>query len=311
VICGSSVTSGRDPRRSRQLAKLTLDVEKLEATRNASASARHDEEAAFDALVRDVAELDAAVSRYRFQVALLVRQLPPDERTLREQSAEVSSLRGRLERLKLELDQIRSEFEAVVRKDMRAIADHREVIIEQFRTFAEEFLFEASDIKWAPHKSRVGQTGPLVGFPAFDFEMAGSDFPSAVRRTGPEQVSESQREFVDLAFRMTLMTVASAKGSGSLVIDAPEASLDAVFSERAASVLARFADPARNNRVVVTSNLVEGQLIPSLLSEAEIDSDSDRRVVDLLRVATPTRAVTEFRSDYEAVKQRLFTCIEP
>ncbi len=137
--------------------------------------------------------------------------------------------------------------------------------------------------------------------------MSGSDFPTAVRRTGPDQVSESQREFVDLAFRMTLMTVASADGAGSLVIDAPEASLDAVFSERAASVLVRFADPTRNNRVIVTSNLVDGQLIPRLLSEADISSDADRRFVDLLNIATPTRAVTELGSEYEAVKDRLFS----
>jgi hypothetical protein len=307
VICGSAVPTGRDRRRSKELAALTADVERLDAARAASALARREAEVVFDALVHNIAELDESVSRLRSRVASLVRQLPPDERVLREQSAEVSSLRGRLERLKLELDEIRSAFEELVRKDMRSMARRRDEIIESFRAFAEGFLFEASDLKWAPHKSRVGQTGPLVDFPAFEFEMAGSDFPTAVRRSGPEQVSESQREFVDLAFRMTLMTIASANGSGSLVIDAPEASLDAVFSERAASVLVRFADPTRDNRVVVTSNLVDGQLIPRLLSEAGISSDSDRRVVDLLEIATPTRAVTELRNEYDAVKARLFS----
>lgn len=306
VICGSDVSTRRDRRPPRDLAARAAEVERLEAARDASASARAEAEATFDTLVHDIAEVDENVSRLRSRIAALVRQLPPDERTLREQSAEVSSLRGRLERLKAELDELRAGFEGHVRTDMRTIAARREAIVTTFRDFAEGFLFEDSDLRWAPHKSRVGQTGPQVDFPAFEFEMSGSDFPTAVRRTGPDQVSESQREFVDLAFRMTLMTIASAEGAGSLVIDAPEASLDAVFSERAASVLVRFADPTRNNRVIVTSNLVDGQLIPRLLSEADIPSDSDRRVVDLLNIATPTRAVTELRSEYEAVKDRLF-----
>ena len=89
---------------------------------------------------------------------------------------------------------------------------------------------------WAPHKAQVGEYGPQINFPAYELEM-GADFPSPVRRSGPEQVSESQREFIDLAFRMALMRVAGPERAGTLVIDAPESSLDAVFVTRAADVL--------------------------------------------------------------------------
>jgi hypothetical protein len=308
VICGSGLDGARRSPRGRQgaLTRLTAEVERLETARAASTQARGEAEATYEDLVGEFTRLDVAVARTRSAIAALVRRLPPDERSLREQSTEVSSLRGRLDRLRLELEGLRSEFEALVRRDMRTIAKHRDSIVAAFREFAEGFLFESSELKWAPHKSRVGQTGPLVDFPAFEFEMAGSDFPSPVRRAGPDQVSESQREFVDLAFRMTLMRVASETGSGSIVIDAPEASLDAVFSERAATVLVRFADPTLNNRVVVTSNLVDGQLIPRMLMEAGIDSASDRRFVDLLEMATPTRAVVELSREYESVRDRLF-----
>ena len=61
-----------------------------------------------------------------------------------------------------------------------------------------------------------------IEFPAFDLDMSGVDFPSPSRRRGPEQVSESQREFIDLAFRMALIDVASNGRGGSLIIDAPE-----------------------------------------------------------------------------------------
>ena len=305
VICGSTL-NGANAVRQPSLTRLGNEVDRLATALAASREARTEAEAAYDALLASFTRLDAAVAQKRSAIAALVRRLPPDERSLREQSAEVSSLRGRLERLRLELDGLRSEFEAVVRTDMRTIAEHRGAIISEFRQFAQGFLFESSELRWAPHKSRVGQTGPLVDFPAFEFEMAGSDFPSPVRRSGPDQVSESQREFVDLAFRMTLMRVAGETGSGSIVIDAPEASLDAVFSERAATVLVRFAEPALNNRVLITSNLVDGQLIPRMLAEAGITSPSDPRFVDLLDVATPTRAVVELSEEYEMVRDRLF-----
>jgi len=308
VVCGSHIdgTSRRGRAARAELQQLTETVGQLEAARSASVEAREAAEADYDRLVSDFARLDDAASRTRAEIAALVRRLPPDEKSLRQQAAEVSSLRGRLERLKAELDQERGEFESLVRRDMRTIADHREPIISNFREFAQGFLLEASALRWAPHKSRVGQTGPRVDFPAFEVEMGGSDFPSPVRRSGPDQVSESQREFVDLAFRMTLMHVTGTTGSGSIVIDAPEASLDAVFSERAASVLVRFADPVRNNRVIVTSNLVDGQLIPKMLREADIDSATDERIVDLLRLATPTKAVSELAEEYATVRDRLF-----
>jgi len=151
----------------------------------------------------------------------------------------------------------------------------------------------------------VGQTGVLIDFPAFEIEMTGSDFPSLVRRTGPQEVSESQREFIDLAFRMALMAVAGIGGTGSLVIDAPESSLDAVFVTRASDVLSRFGKSSSGNRLVITSNLIEGRLIPTLIENATTATDRSSRVVDLFAVAAPTAAVRQHREEYEQVRRDL------
>lgn len=309
VVCGSLISEA--PRRSRgfqaEFSRLTSELERLMTALETARRVRVEAEAIYEASREAFNAADEAVIRRRAVVADLVRRLPPDSRTLHRQSAEVSSLRGRLDRLKAELDVLRANFEELVRHDTGTIVKRRAQIIATFNAFAEGFLFESSRLHWAPHKSRVGQTGPLVYFPAFEFEMGGSDFPSPVRRSGPEQVSESQREFVDLAFRMTLMQVATGTSAGSLIIDAPETSLDAVFSERAATVLVRFADPLANNRVIVTSNLVDGQLIPKMLDEADITSTEDARLVDLLRIATPTTAIREMFTDYKRVRDQLFS----
>jgi AAA domain len=308
VICGSDLPERVPLGRGFQadLNRRTSELERLGVALKVARDERSAAEAGFDSLLAEFTVLDVAVLQRRSAIAALVRRLPPDERTIHDQATEVSSLRGRLERLKRELELLRSSFEELVRRDMRTIAKNRDLIVSTFQEFAEGFLFDSSRLRWTPHRSKVGQTGPLVDFPAFDFEMAGSDFPSPVRRNGPDQVSESQREFVDLAFRMTLIRVAGYEGSGSIVIDAPESSLDAVFSERAATVLVRFANQDLGNRLIVTSNLVDGQLIPKMLAEAGIESASDTRVVDLLEFATPTAAIRELSADYRRVRNALF-----
>jgi len=138
-----------------------------------------------------------------------------------------------------------------------------------------------------------------VDFPAFDLDLSGVDFPSPVRRKGPDQVSESQREFIDLAFRMALMAVAGDSYGGSLLMDAPESSLDGVFVERAAEVLARFGSPSSPNRLMVTSNLVQGELIPAILKKACPSNEASDRVLNLLDLAIPTAAVREKRPEYQ------------
>ena len=170
-----------------------------------------------------------------------------------------------------------------------------------FDVYAEGFLLETCRRIWAPQKARLGETGVLIDFPAFEIEMSGADSPSLVRRTGPDQVSESQREFIDLAFRMALMSIADNSGSGTLVIDAPESSLDAVFVTRAADVLSRFAEPERGNRLLITSNLVEGRLIPSLIAKGTTTEDRLVRIVNLFKVAAPTVAVQQLRSEYDGI----------
>jgi hypothetical protein len=308
VVCGRPRKSGKASTRkvNSHIADLTTRYDELAVALQAALAARDEAVASHARSVAEFNRLDVLVAQQRGQLASLIRRLPPADRVIREQSAEVSVLRGRLNRLSEDLDEVRASFETLVKQDSLIIAKNRAQIIEVFTGFAKGFLFEESQLRWAPNRSRVGQSGPLLDFPAFEFEMGGADFPTPVRRTAPEQVSESQREFVDLAFRMTLMSVAGVGEIGSLIIDAPEASLDAVFSERAADVLVRFANRGQN-RLIVTSNLVDGQLIPRMLRDSGIPSAQDPRYVDLLEVAAPTAAIRELAQEYRDVRDNLFT----
>jgi len=307
VICGTRVQSeSLGPFSGRAITKATHAVQVTDERLAATQVERANAEAAYDAVVRNIAELNASVASRRARIETLVARLPPDEGALHAQRRELAALAGRVEVMKRQLAERRAEFAVFIRSVNRALSRRKEEIKGSFEAFAEGFLLEECELSWAPHRARVGQGGELFSFPAFELKMGAAGFPSPVRRTGPQQVSESQREFIDLAFRMTLMSVASSTPGATLVIDAPESSLDAVFVSRAAEVLTRFASPESDNRLVITSNLIEGDLIPSLIRRAKIRGAADERIVDLLKLAAPTAATQELKSEYQAVRRALF-----
>lgn len=308
VVCDTPLRdpAGTKSLTTRSLSRATIALQRAGERLEAANNERRDAEAAFDALISELQKLNTETANRAVRIDELLRRLPPDDVELHQRQDELASLRRRVELMKADLADERAGFTRFIAGVNRTIARRRTVIQETFARFAEGFLLEQCELAWAPHKARLGETGGQIAFPSFELELGGTDFPSPVRRQGPQQVSESQREFIDLAFRMTLMSAAGVAAEGTLVIDAPESSLDAVFVTRAADVLTRFAAPEFDNRLIVTSNLIEGDLIPELVRRARISSASDARVVDLLKLAAPTAATHKLHKEYAAVRRRLF-----
>lgn len=241
----------------------------------------------------------------------LMLQLPPDQRRVTEQQKKLDTVKEMVDDLRAELRVARTEFADFLGTHRTRIAQFSDAIKVKFSEAARGFLFEQSQLTWFPTRMQVGQAGSdgvePVEYPAFAVDLTGSDFAGLKRRDDPGEVSESQREFIDLAFRMALVHVASPESAATLVIDAPESSLDAVFVDRAADVLGDFAnteDGARN-RLVVTSNLGASQLVPKLLLAVSPDPDPMTPVVDLFHAGVPTRAMVELGKEYEVLWDRL------
>lgn len=309
VVCGTELQSAEAVVPPYALADKRAEdaAERLARADEELASARDDLRQADDAYsvrLHELQRLSAAVADRSVKIEELLRILPAADAKIHQQRSDLAALRSRVTADRELLATKRSAFRAWVDEKSRAATQMADAIQASFSEYAAQFLYERSTLVWAPRSSMVGQTGEQIKFPAFELDLSGTDFLGPSRREGPDQVSESQREFIDLAFRMALMRVVGGNG-GSLLIDAPEASLDAVFAPRAADVLARFAEPARNNRLVVASNIVDGRLIPDLLEKASAREDRDRRVVDLLEIATPTAAIRENREAYEAARDRI------
>jgi hypothetical protein len=308
VICGTDLRGEENRLSGAEFADAAMSAisSRLDFTSGqlqASQLSLAEAEGAYSSCIAELARLDASISERSLRIEVLLRQLPPEDSERRQQLSELSLLRRRLEESRSELNDKIAAFSTFVDSENRAIQEASERIKVAFTSFATGFLLETCSLIWAPYSSRVGQSGEPMLFPAFGLEMSGSNFSAPTRRDGPDQVSESQREFIDLAFRMALMKVASQQsGASTLVIDAPESSLDAIFAQRAKDVLARFSTSESGNRLIVTSNLITGELLPGLLRECfATGEEAASHVVNLLEIAAPTAAVKELRAEYDAV----------
>jgi energy-coupling factor transporter ATP-binding protein EcfA2 len=77
------------------------------------------------------------------------------------------------------------------------------------------------------------------------------------------KLSESQKFFLDIAFRMALLQFVSTESAPStLILDTPEGSLDIAYEKRAGTMLSKFV--AKNNRVLMSANLNSSQLLLAL-----------------------------------------------
>jgi ABC-type dipeptide/oligopeptide/nickel transport system ATPase subunit len=305
VMCGH----GLEQRRGGQPSAATLDrlkkgldkvaVELDDATAQLQLAERY-----FNEVRQDVLTLNRAILDRSRLIDALIAKLPPEEATLHSKRSELAGWKARESEDRRQIDIKRDAFKSFIDEKNREIVKYAEQIKTAFHAYSEGFLVEDCNLVWQPQRARLGQSGEFFDFPAFELSMTGAGFAEAVRRAGPEQVSESQREFVDLAFRMALIQVAVTGRSGSLVIDAPESSLDIVFSERAVRVLNRFAN-THENRLIVTSNLSGGNFIYDLAKTIPVGTRKER-ILDLFEVAEKTAAVREYWSDYKRARDRLF-----
>ena len=123
--------------------------------------------------------------------------------------------------------------------------------VPRFRELAEAFIGLTIDVE-LDHRQSVNE----AGF-GLRLQMGGQ------LRLQPEDVSESQRFFLDIALRMALAEF-MAKGPATLLIDTPEGSLDIAYEARAGVMLGSFVD--QGNRLLITANLRSSELVLRLAS---------------------------------------------
>lgn len=142
-------------------------------------------------------------------------------------------------------DELRNQLRGYEKKLKSQYEMGSEQFVPRFRELAESFIGIPIDVEIEHH-----QGANISGF-GLKLHMNDS------LRPRPEDVSESQRFFIDIALRMALAEF-MADGPATLLIDTPEGSLDIAYEARAGSMFSKFAI---RNRILMTANVRSSQLV--------------------------------------------------
>lgn len=248
------------------------------------------------ALYNEISKLRVAAEDKQGLIRRLRKNLPAEESLeLTREEERIRTLRDEVLTFRQERETAERAIEDLLAQLSVAVEKVREKLELAFHEQAAPFFAERVRLVYAPRTAKIGQGGRSFDFPAFEVEMtSGATLGQFVRRT-PDQVSLSQREYLEIIFRMVLIDVLG-EAKGSLVVDGPEGSLDAVFAGRAGDLFARFSSAGQTN-VLLACNIVEGGFIPHSLSNYK-QSERRHRVVNLLEQATPTQALKTLQPIY-------------
>lgn len=172
-------------------------------------------------------------------------------------------------------DKARRTLRTIERELQGRFDDHSERFTALFRSYAEEFIGLAVDIE-LEHRKGANETG---------FELLLS--LENQTRSRADDVSESQRFFLDIALRMALTEFASST-SATLLIDTPEGSLDITYEARAGQMFSDFA--ARENAILMTANLRSSALLLRLAERQKQAGMQIERMTDWTDLSEVQRA---------------------
>ncbi len=234
----------------------------------------------------------------RAKLAALGARLPASSTAITELETSVKVTQEHLDSLQKTRNESVARFRRMMGAASERIVDAHSTVQRHFQTYVKHFLAEQCELNLRSRRRPIGESGQAVDFPGFDVLMTSGVFRDQPRpRETREDISESQKEFIDLAFRMALMRTATREDEGAmLVLETPEASLDSLFVYRAGALLRQFAEEGGDlgNVLIASSNLNDANMIPALLG---IDSDANRvaevpsRVINLLELAAPNAAM--------------------
>lgn len=230
----------------------------------------------------DLRRIDAKLPRPTQEIATLELQIASMEATLAEHKAR------------------RAEHAAELRNAHQlvhnAAVEKTDVLENAFARHATSLLADEAVLVRDYIDAGIAQAEEQFEVPSFYADMTSAGRPGMSRRRNPNDVSESQRELIDLAFRFAMIEAAGAEGASTLVMETPEASLDELAMERVGRALYEFASRGEN-RLVATSNLTNAGMIAWLFGgptadRAELSARYDR-TVNLLSVSAKNRALLD------------------
>ncbi|MGJ4965230.1 AAA family ATPase [Bradyrhizobium sp. HKCCYLRH3061] len=232
------------------------------------------------------------------EIVQLLKRMPAERAALSRSETELDVLDNILRSDHSKRERAAQNFQKQTVRVTENVQQLQDRIAGAFQRFIMLFVKEEAALVYQTVQEKVAQGLATFAFPVFRLAMTGGSVAGLMVREGPDSVSQSQAEFVDLAFRMALMTVAAPRSATSLVVDAPEASLDFLFATRAGNQLSTFANSNSNNRVIVTSYLPSQHFVSAFIAGIKGQQKRRERIVNLINNAAANAAMRDDRAKY-------------
>lgn len=198
---------------------------------------------------------------------------------------------------------------AVLESDKKIAYDRREELKSQRQRLQKKLEEQYLEVEqsFVPRFSELAQR--FLGMPLTVQMNAGAErdlkLVVTVRgepRRQQQNLSESQRFFLDIALRMALTQhMSDPSARGGIFIDTPEGSLDIAYEKRAGDMLAMFAEAG--HPIIMTANLNSSQLLLALAHRC------GRRGIRLCRI-TDWAELSNVQQEEEALFDKAYHEIE-
>lgn len=313
-----------------RLARLRVIADRLRTSISSLTSEIDEGEREFAELVERREADGEDLQRLRYDIAKFGPTTIPDEAEIEGLKSSIATGRKQMDAALAEREKWEGTYGRIVARQKDKIEEATEEIRRRFRYFAGAVLAETCELV-AAHESRaIGQEGRKFDFPYFEVAMTSGVFDQTpAARDEASAVSESQREFLDIAFRLALISaVTGSKSDSMLVLETPESSLDSLFVFKAGEAFRRYAEyPKRNNVFIASTNLNNEEMLSALLGTLKapkVDKTSASvpqlgrkrgqtviaipaipkaerlgRIINLLDLAAPNAALKQYRAYYK------------
>jgi len=253
---------------------LTQIYKDVQATLNSTYNYINEKKREINRLENEVKEGD---SRFEAQ-SVYVRNLNSALRELQFANSQEIPNGGEIQPFLDEMERLQREKEENQQKSMaesnrateisnRMVAEVTENVIHFsniFSSYAEQFLGVECKLTY----TKLGDDVTERFYPVI----------AGITRQNEEELSESQRFFIDHSFRMTILTFFYQRPT-FYIVETPDSSLDISYEHNAAKVFLQFLE--KPNTIIITSNLNNSTFLRYLIENSEGYVD----VVGLLDIA--------------------------
>lgn len=266
-LCGSEQPQITNPELAEMRSRLADRMTALSANEQAYSVL----EQRLNILRKTESDLQFRVNRIRFQQPVL---------NIPDQSLSVTTRQDLLRRkrkleadeaeLALQIRELQAELEAEYEGFLAAVSDRLKRLRSSYEQYASEFLGITCTLTSTDASDR------LLGLTAFVPQFGGSTRPT------PESCSEAQRFFLDIAFRMALVDLASELGGAPscFICETPENALDVSYIDNVVQMFKRFM--ARRHVLIFSANLQDAGIAEKIMGTVA-KSERASRVINLLQ----------------------------